>query len=1069
MITTHKIKLDFNLQDTIPRIRAVQGDQYSRMVEISLHSNTAPWMIPENTTVLIRYRKPNRSIGVYDTLPNGESAFQTNDNVITMAIAPDLLTVPGDVSMIVSLICGEQILSTFEMVLEVQANHNSSNSCMGASGYISGLLPSPRNAQAGQILAVDKIDGNGAVLATNTIDLPPYNSIQSISQDTEASTNLETVYNVNLSDGTQHSFTVKNGTDGLSGKSAYEYAKDAGYTGTEEEFSTKLTKGYPNTIVTEYGAKGDGVSNDTKAFQDALTENRVVFVPSGTYVLSGTLVIRENCGLELSQDTVLKFTQASGNCIEMRGSAVLRGNHGNIDVSGGFTGNVISVDTGLDGVVHASIPPYEKSTPMWKRQRFIYDVNITRTEGLFQASLTGGHSGTALYVSANYETTEPYDGTNTAPITCIWAMTVSGLRIGGAFDYGINIQNKDKTASGYGNADDPAWNHDMRIEAVIVGCETGVRVFNCNNAHLDVSIQPAHSINKVNGSYVNYAKNGIILEHSRNIDLSQSAVWDWNSDNTLVDESERNTHIALIGDCRGTILSDFRLIEIPQLDIRKDIYTDTPSNFDTMTILQEPANKWFKNRDGVPYFFNGTSEKQIALAEDVAIDSFFNTGKIAGFTNVLETAIDENGNIYGTKDGYYDSQFKTLVDDGYHKHTGFIACKKGDTFITDGVKLRDDGNVRVTLFDSSFNYITHANAGNMMNAGSYYFSYTGTDNGFRFTLKNLNDATVNKFAYARFNFHNYDLGEEPVMTVNEEIKYVQAGFLSDDIKVKAENVVGSTGSGIDITAKVGQTIIVKAVDKNNKPTKWEAVDFPTGDGDMSSWNDLTDKPFGESDNAVLLPKTPFAYNSYYGMPMIDGRLELSIGETYTVNWNGVDYACESFEGAFNGMPLVCLGNPVALGGTNNGLPFAVGCLDGAIAAIPLDGSTSVTVGITGYGVVPMPAKYKNEYHLKRTVDKTETGTTTYYQTEGNVTYAEYVLQNGGSLFLDVTYRHSSGKEMLYIMPLLAYGKDLRGFEAPDTAFHFDPDSGCNCLIFAGCDLVGDPYMVLCPQANGIYL
>lgn len=566
---------------------------------------------------------------------------------------------------------------------------------------------------------------------------------------------------------------------------------------------------YSMPCVMDYGAKGDGATDDTKTFQDALAENRVVFVPGGTYVLSGTLVIRENCCLELSQDTILKFTQTSGNCIEMRGSAVLRGNHGNIDVHSSFTGNVISVDTALDGVVHASIPPYEKSTPQWKRQRFIYDVNITRTEGQFQSSLTGGHSGTALYVSANFETSESYDGTNTAPITFIWAMTVSGLRIGGAFDYGINIQNKDKTTSGYGNDNDPAWNHDMRIEAVIVGCETGVRVFNCNNAHLDVSVQPNHSVNKVNGKYVCYAKNGIILEHSHNIDLSQSAVWDWKSECTLVDESERNTHIALIGDCRGTILSDFRLIEIPSLDIREDIYTDTPSNFDTMTILQEPANKWFKNRDGVPYFFNGTSEKQIALAEDVAIDSFFYTGKIAKFTNVMETAIDKNGNVYGTKNGYYDSQFNTLDDDGYHVHTGFIPCKKGDTFYTDGIKLRDDGCVRISLFDSSFNYVKHINGGNMMKTG-YYVTYAETDNGFALTLNSADDAEINKFAYARFNFHNYDLGEQPVMTVNEEIKYVQAGFLSDDIKVKAENVVGLEGG--DMAALLPLYINISAGD-----------------------------------------------------------------------------------------------------------------------------------------------------------------------------------------------------------------------------------------------------------------
>lgn len=36
---------------------------------------------------------------------------------------------------------------------------------------------------------------------------------------------------------------------------------------------------------------------------------------------------------------------------------------------------------------------------------------------------------------------------------------------------------------------------------------------------------------------------------------------------------------------------------------------------------------------------------------------------------------------------------------------------------------------------------------------------------------------------------------------------------------------GGGGSGVDVIAEVGQTIIVKAVDKNGKPTKWEAVDY----------------------------------------------------------------------------------------------------------------------------------------------------------------------------------------------------------------------------------------------------
>lgn len=57
------------------------------------------------------------------------------------------------------------------------------------------------------------------------------------------------VITVTLTDGTKSTFTVKNGSKGSTGetgpqgepgKSAYAYAQDGGYTGTEEEFAAKL-------------------------------------------------------------------------------------------------------------------------------------------------------------------------------------------------------------------------------------------------------------------------------------------------------------------------------------------------------------------------------------------------------------------------------------------------------------------------------------------------------------------------------------------------------------------------------------------------------------------------------------------------------------------------------------------------------------------------------------------------------------------------------------------------------------------------------------------------------------
>lgn len=39
---------------------------------------------------------------------------------------------------------------------------------------------------------------------------------------------------------------------------------------------------------------------------------------------------------------------------------------------------------------------------------------------------------------------------------------------------------------------------------------------------------------------------------------------------------------------------------------------------------------------------------------------------------------------------------------------------------------------------------------------------------------------------------------------------------------------GGGGTSIDVTAQVGQTIVVKEVDANGKPTEWAAADLPSG-------------------------------------------------------------------------------------------------------------------------------------------------------------------------------------------------------------------------------------------------
>ena len=73
----------------------------------------------------------------------------------------------------------------------------------------------------------------------------------------------ENVFEVVTSDGKISMFTVKNGTKGIPGKSAYEYAQDAGYSGTEQEFAEKLA----NSGTSSGGGSGDTGSGSTQVPQ----------------------------------------------------------------------------------------------------------------------------------------------------------------------------------------------------------------------------------------------------------------------------------------------------------------------------------------------------------------------------------------------------------------------------------------------------------------------------------------------------------------------------------------------------------------------------------------------------------------------------------------------------------------------------------------------------------------------------------------------------------------------------------------------------------------------------------
>ena len=170
MKTTHKIKMDLTRPGITPRIPVVQGDAYTRSLSIALFSDRMPWRIPSDAAVVIHYHKPNRTSGTYDTLPDGTSAVSFSGNTINILVAPEALSLAGTVSLMVTVLLGEQQLSTFSMELEVAPDCVSGWTELDGTAGITAFLPAPDYSEPGQYFVAEDVDEAGHVLSVKAAD-----------------------------------------------------------------------------------------------------------------------------------------------------------------------------------------------------------------------------------------------------------------------------------------------------------------------------------------------------------------------------------------------------------------------------------------------------------------------------------------------------------------------------------------------------------------------------------------------------------------------------------------------------------------------------------------------------------------------------------------------------------------------------------------------------------------------------------------------------------------------------------------------------------------------------------
>ena len=122
MIITHKIKMDLCRRRIVPPVTVVQDDKYSRNLELTMTCGDAPWSPPAGTDVAVSYRKADGTGGKYNALPDGTIAGTVVNNVVTVALAPQVCTAPGLVRLVVGLVNGQQELHSFVIEIVVQSN-----------------------------------------------------------------------------------------------------------------------------------------------------------------------------------------------------------------------------------------------------------------------------------------------------------------------------------------------------------------------------------------------------------------------------------------------------------------------------------------------------------------------------------------------------------------------------------------------------------------------------------------------------------------------------------------------------------------------------------------------------------------------------------------------------------------------------------------------------------------------------------------------------------------------------------------------------------------------------------
>ena len=123
MNIVHKLALDLQMP-VGGKIYVKQGDKMTRSIVLSLYDGGAPFNPPNVGILQLVFLKPDRTGGVYDTMPDGTKACVLLGNTVTASLHPQMFTASGTVVCELRMLNadGSSILSTFGWSIFVEAS-----------------------------------------------------------------------------------------------------------------------------------------------------------------------------------------------------------------------------------------------------------------------------------------------------------------------------------------------------------------------------------------------------------------------------------------------------------------------------------------------------------------------------------------------------------------------------------------------------------------------------------------------------------------------------------------------------------------------------------------------------------------------------------------------------------------------------------------------------------------------------------------------------------------------------------------------------------------------------------